>query len=555
MSVLGRKWVIKNTNKEKDTFFKILENRGITNLEEKAELHDPFLFNEMRNAVSRIKKAITDNERIMIFGDYDVDGITGTAILFHILKKIKANVSYRLPNRVDDGYGLSGKFIDIFAEKEVKLLITVDCGISNHSAISEAKKKGIDSIITDHHAIPEKMSEAFAVLHPKCKNSSYPFNGLTGAGVAFKLAQALIIENFSKEEHEELIESIIDLASLGTVADIGPLKGENHLIVKKGLKRLKKTKWIGLKKIMKMAAIDENSEIDCSTIGFRIAPRINAAGRIGDPYLALSLLLQEEENEQVNALGNKLEELNDLRREMTKLALLEAEKRISTSRNLPYILIAESPDWHVGILGLIAGKLAEKYTRPSIIMQDFGDTLVGSARSNGFFNIIEAISAHDKYLISFGGHAQAAGFSIKKENLENFKKELSAYTEQKLKGIELKATIAIDCEIKKGEIGFDLLEKLEKLKPFGVDSENPTFLIKDVEPSQINQVGKEKNHLKFNVSLHESEIRVIAFKLGEFSETLREHKKIDLVCNLSRNKWNGRDYIELHALDFRESKT
>ncbi|MDD3861883.1 MAG: DHH family phosphoesterase, partial [Candidatus Gracilibacteria bacterium] len=308
MSFLGKKWIIRNPDQNKDPLTKILENREVENIEDGAVLHDPFLFEDMKKAVERVKNAIQKQERIIVLGDYDVDGISGATILITTLRKMGANVSYRLPHRVNDGYGLSGKFIDEFIEKNVNLLITVDCGISSNKEIKKAKENGIDVIITDHHTIPiDQTTDTVAILHPQKKDSKYPYKDLTGAGVALKFAQALMIdehgENFNSEEFDELVA----LASLGTIADLGPLKGENRWIVKKGLKNLLNTKSRGLKKLIELAGKKEQEIIDSYTIGFRIAPRINAAGRIGDPYLALSLLLQGEDSEKVDGLGQQLE--------------------------------------------------------------------------------------------------------------------------------------------------------------------------------------------------------------------------------------------------------
>ncbi|MFH1284535.1 MAG: single-stranded-DNA-specific exonuclease RecJ [Candidatus Peregrinibacteria bacterium] len=552
MSVLGKKWVIKNTS-GKNTIKKILENRGLKDFEKDYELHDPFLFADMERAVERIDKAISNNERIIVFGDYDVDGITGTAILVNILRRLSANVSYRLPNRMEDGYGFSEKFIPDFVEKGVKLLITVDCGISCADTIAQAAGEGIETIVTDHHEIPRSIpKEAVAILHPRDPNSSYPERNLTGAGMAFKLAQALIEKHFP-EKKDEYIMSVIDLAALGTVADIGPLKGENRTIVKKGIQVLCNTKWVGLKKIMQLADVKEDSNIDASTIGYRIAPRINAAGRIGDPYLALSLLLAQNFDKKVNMWGNKLEELNSKRKEMMTSSFIEAESGFDTA-SPPFIFIAHNPDWHVGILGLVAGRLVETYARPAIIMQDFGDTLVASARSPEYFNIVEAITVFGKYLTSFGGHSQAAGFNMKKENLEAFKKEMADYAEEKLKGMDLRPTLKIDCALDPQEASFEFISEMEKLKPYGVENPKPTFLLKGIEPHFVDLVGREQNHLKFSVEFNKKNIGVIAFHMGKFADALRTHKKIDIVCHLERHSWNSRENLQFQALDFRESR-
>lgn len=553
MSVLGKKWLIRNADSDKSIIDKLLENRGVSSTEEKEsfinpEFHSPFLFEDMEKAVDRIKKAIENQERIIVFGDYDVDGISSTAIAVNALQRIGAEVSYRLPHRMDDGYGLSNKFIEEFAEKGVKLVITVDCGISCHEQVSLAAEKGIDIIITDHHTVPTQIPEkAHSILHPLYSN--YPFPDLTGAGVAFKLAQGLAARCLPEDEAKELVESLIDLASLGTLADLGKLKGENRFIVKEGLKKLANTKWIGLKKIMELASVKESELYDTSKVAFRIVPRINAAGRIGDPYIALSLLLQDNHSEKVELLGEKLEELNNQRQVMTKLAIEQAIQGLDEN-NLPPILVAHNPEWHVGILGLVASRLAEKYAKPAIVMQDFGDTLVASARSPQFFNIVEALKHCENNLMSFGGHAQAAGFSLKKENLESFTDCVTAYAHDILQHTEFSPTIQIDCSLNSAEIDFSLIDQIEKLQPFGVENEKPTFILHGVEPNFIDNVGKEGEHLKFSLPINGQNVQVIGFRMGEFVQNLRDHRKIDLVFHLERNLWNNKEYIQLHAIDF-----
>lgn len=548
MSILGKKWIIRNTDKNKSAFEKILENRQFLTLSELSDFHDPFLFEDMEKACERIEKAIQNHERIIIFGDYDLDGISGTAILVHTLRQLKAEVSYRLPHRVDDGYGLSEKFIDEFIEKKIKLIITVDCGISCGKEVRKAAAHGIDTIITDHHTIPESKPEASAILHPKIPNTKYPFTELTGAGVALKLAHALLIRNHS--DHNDFLHSLVDLATLGTIADLGALVGENRLIVKKGLQNLANTKWLGLRKIMNLASIKPGTAIDATKIGFQIAPRLNAAGRIGDPYTALSLLLQQEENPQIELLGRKLEELNSKRQDLTKKAFEEMEQDLNKGQELPHMLIAHHTDWHVGILGLVAGKLAEKYGRPAIIMQDFGDILVASARSPKYFNIVDAIKHCSELLVSFGGHAQAAGFNLKKGNLVAFKEKILNYAQEKLQNTDLQATLEIDCEIQSDEIDLQFLDKIETLAPFGMGNEKPIFILRDVEPFFIGNVGSNGDHMKFMAKIRGKNIEVIAFRLGNFSSQLRQHRKIDLVCHLEKNSWQNQTTIQLQALDF-----
>ncbi len=552
MSVLGKKWLIRNENKEKSALEKIMEDQSHKSLDELTNFHDPFLFDDMRKSVDRIQQAIKEGEKITIFGDYDVDGISGTAILVQVLRMLNANVACKLPSRINDGYGLSGKFIDLFEMDGTKLIITVDCGISCRNEVEKASKAGIDTIITDHHTIPEKKPEAFAILHPKL-NNTYPFPELTGSGVAFKLAHALIRENFPNEE-DSLVEQFIDLAALGTVADLGPLVNENRLIVKRGLEVLAKTKWIGLKQIMDLAKIETSHDLDTYSIGFQIAPRINAAGRIGDPHTALSLLLQENKSSQLFELSEKLEKLNEHRKKMTFEALEEAEQHFENYPEIPNILIAENPNWHVGILGLVAGRLHEKYGRPAIIMQDLGDTLVASARGPKGFNVTEAIASAAPLLVNFGGHAQAAGFNIQKENLEAFKEQVSKFADEKLPTADTTPILEIDCEINPDEISFDFLKELESLSPFGVANSQPIFIAKNISPTFISQVGQNGDHLKFSIPRESKSVQAIGFYMGKYADDLRNQLRVDVVFHLERNTWKNKDYLQLRALDFAPSK-
>jgi len=548
MSVLGKHWKINDDDETLSILEKLKKNRPVHQEKELVELHDPFLFSDMAKAVARIEKAIENGERIMIFGDYDVDGITSSAILIQALKKINAKVSCRLPNRVTDGYGLSEKFIDEFIEKEIGLIITVDCGISCISQIKKANENGIDTIITDHHKIPEKIPEALAILHPKICNN-YPCKELTGAGVALKLAQALAEKHIKDDEREDVLARFLELACLGTVSDLGVLAGENRLIVKKGLDHLKDTNIAGLQKLKESAKIEHNTSLNTMNIGFGLAPRINAAGRIGDPYKALFLLLQKHDHEKAKELADELETLNITRREMTEKSIEEINEVLKDS-SLPAIIIESSPDWHVGILGLIAGKIVEKTNRPAMIMQDLGDHYVASARSPEYFNVIEAITKFKDLLMGFGGHPQAAGLSIKKENYEEFKKLISEYTEKKLLEINQRPLIEIDCELSESDLTLDLLDEIEQLEPFGIGNKQPIFMMTKVFVDKIGQVGAKKNHLKFSVH----DINAIAFGMGKYREIISDQSALDIVFQLSRNTWNGRENLSIQILDFKDSK-
>lgn len=560
MSVLKKTWHVKNNDSEKTLIQRLFENRHLAgektidyffNTDYVKGLYDPLLLKGMKEGLERIDRALKEKERVIVFGDYDVDGITSTAILFQTLKELGANISYRLPDRQSDGYGLNARFIEEFKEKEIKLLITVDCGISNIEEIEKAKSYGIDVIITDHHAMPllERFPRAaYAIIHPKQEGCPYPFKEITGAGVAFKLSQAL----FTRHKKSNNFEKFFDLAALGTVADCAPLIDENRLIVKGGLKMLKNTRNAGLKHLKRLAGIDDNRKINTETLSFLLAPRINAAGRIAHPYYALQMILAEDE--KALQFAQKLEKLNQERQRITGLAIIEVEKKFGKFPEKKNILVAYDSKWSSGIIGLLAGKMEEKYTRPCIIMEDRGDTLVGSIRSPEFFSSIQLLKQCREYLDRFGGHEQAGGFNICKKNLDAFLKKITEVADELLRGKEIKNVLSIDSEITPSEINMATLEKIEAFEPFGIGNERPTFLLKNVPVHGIRAMGSEKKHLSFEVYLGERDIRCFGFHLGPMALRLHEGTHLDIVCHLERNEWNGNTKLELKMIDFAVTK-
>lgn len=557
MSVLGKLWKIKNTKKDLPTLELLLENRNILTRKEKidflkadfdTENHSPFLFRDMNKAVNRIYEAIKTGEKIIVFGDYDVDGISATAIVVHVIKRLGGTVSYRLPHRVNDGYGLNKTFIEEFKDIGLNLLITVDCGISCANEVELAKGYGIDVIISDHHAIPERFpDQAYAILHPLQRIENYPFRYLTGAGVALKLGQALLersdLENIAEEN-----DLILKFASLGTVADLGPLYGENRTIVKKGLTLLSNSEWKGLKYLKKYSGIEDGHEVTSSTIGYRLAPRINAAGRIGTPYVALQLLLKNDEDAE--KLAEKLDQLNRKRQVMTAKALELAEQVLDVQIQEELMLVAHSDQWHTGILGLLAGRLAEKYFRPTIIMEDRGHELVGSARSPETFSMIQALTEQKKLLSHFGGHQQAAGFSIKKEYLAEFIKNIQNYAKNTIDKNTLKPHLNIDCEISFSEIDEDFYTEIKELEPFGMENDEPIFLLRNVTPLSPKLVGNNQNHIKFTASRDGRSLNAIGFNLGGYFDRLIKKRTIDIVCSLGVNRYLDREDLQIKVIDY-----
>lgn len=559
MSLLGKRWILKKTDPTKKLVDRIMASRGLvepseisTFFSETEEFLDPFLMKDMERAVERITKAIADKERIIVYGDYDVDGITGTTILVRTLLRLGAQVSYRIPHRFDDGYGLHDKYIDECAELGAKIFITVDCGISCAPQISRAKNLGIDVIVTDHHTIPEKIpADAYAILHPLQSDCPYPFKGLTGSAVAFKLASALL-QRLDPDDHKAFLETLTDLASFGTVADCGPLIGENRTIVKRGLKAFKRTQWIGFRHMKELAKIEEK-DIDTTTIGFKMGPRINAAGRIDHPYVALQLLLRDDDDGRTRALAEKLESLNIQRQEMTQKAVFEAMKLYKPEYH-KHLFIAHSPDWHTGILGLIAARAVEKFGCPAIILQERGDMLVASARSIDGCNVTELIASQAENLMTFGGHAAAAGLSVKKEKLHIVERELYKKAQQLWgsAGGGFTPSLTLDAEIAHHELTMENANLLEKMQPFGIGNTKPLFLIRNARISEISLIGKEHNHARLTIETSSGTIPGVFFSAPE--KVLRRqigdaNTPVDIACTLELNRFRGRTTLQLMVTD------
>jgi single-stranded-DNA-specific exonuclease len=556
VSVLGKTWLIQNEDRSSSLLKKLLSNRGLN--EEQAierffhpsvehDFHDPFLMNDMKKAVERISGAIVRGERVMLFGDYDVDGITGTAILMRALTKLGAKVSYRLPHRIEDGYGMREKFIKEFKKLDVKLAITVDNGISCFNEIELANSLGIDVIITDHHTIPEKIPNAYAILHPKLPGSKYPFADLTGAGVALKFAQALYMERITDEdERNEEIKKLLDLACMGTIGDIGPLLGENRYIVKEGLNVLENTRWPGLSRLKQSAGI--KGKLDSHDIGFLLSPRINAAGRIAHPKQALNLLLHDAERGEV--LANELEQLNRKRQDMTQELMVIADTEALKQLKEPILIISDK-SFHGGIIGLLAGKLAEKYFRPAIVMEERENVFIGSCRSIPGFNIVEILNGVKDLLPHYGGHAAAAGFDLPKENLKDFTKRVIKQVGKTISAKSIKPVIEIDCEISHNEITEKTIGVLDWFEPFGAANPTPRFVCRNIPLVDFGTVGANRKHLKIKTKLNGVTVDCIGFGLGQFFKKLANKKSLDVVCEIEKDNWNGNNKIQLKIVDFK----
>jgi single-stranded-DNA-specific exonuclease len=542
MSLLGKKWEIGEEGVE------ALIKRNLD--DETVMFHDPFLMPDMKKATERLKKAIEGDERILIFGDYDVDGISGTALMVQTFRELGANVSYRLPNR-QDGYGINAKWIDEFVKVKVDVLITVDCGVSNRAEIETAQAAGIDVIITDHHTLPDPLPDAYAILHPHLPNSPYPFHYLSGSAVAFKLGVGLMELMRGKEASLDWRQKIVDLASLGTVADCVPLVGENRWITREGIDQMKKSHWKGLKVLLKKAGVEEIQGHDSDVIGFKIGPRINAAGRLETPYFSLQLLL--DENGSAHSLADKLEEMNNMRREMVASAIEEAEAQVAEKNLLDHkIIIAWSKDWPAGIIGLIAARLSEKYHRPTIVLEQRDTKLVASCRSPEGFNIVDALRNSKDRFITYGGHAAAAGFSVELDQLPHLVKELQIYTNKTLSDEDLIPVLTIDHRLSLSDLSFELLDELTRLEPFGQSNLRPKFILEDIDPIDLQTVGREHSHLRFRLNAGKS-VSAIAFRFGSYHQQIQEaylkKQKLDVVFELEKNVWKGNVKLQIRVID------
>ncbi|NDK10295.1 single-stranded-DNA-specific exonuclease RecJ [Candidatus Gracilibacteria bacterium] len=540
LSILGNRIILPTHSKE-SSIDDILSLRfdDLSILEKNmSDLHDPYLMCDMERAVARIKLAKENYEKVIIFGDYDVDGVTSTSILMHLFKTLGMLVSYRLPHRVHDGYGLKQKFIDELAPLGVTLIITVDCGSRDADIVTYAKSLGIDIIVTDHHHVPEAMpDDAVAFLNPNRPDCPYPYKGLAGAGVALKLMMAVSREYFDDAKYLQYLQETIDIAAVGTVADCMQLTGENRIIVAEGLKQIKNSRSRGLRRLIE-DKIDE--DLDADIFGFLIGPRLNAAGRMDTPYKAVNLILNNSDSLETTL--REIEELNNLRKQKTLEFVESALERIDSSHN---IIMYHSADISHGIIGIVAGRLTERFYKPSIVLIDEGEKLVASCRAPEYFSMVEILEQFKDSFITFGGHKQAAGFSILKTDFPEFQKNIIAEMNKRDFSVH-KKELTVDKSIALDEIGFKLIASMNRFKPFGMGNKKPLFIIEGYVPEKISFLGKGRDHLKFESRYG---FKIFAFGLGEYYEELKKATVFDIVFDLSEDNWNGKRGIMIKIVD------
>lgn len=561
---MNKKWEIYQTNEEKVEKLQekyklnrllstLLTNRGITEETEitkflnpkRSDFYDPFGMPDMEKAAERILKAIKDKEQIIIYGDYDVDGITSVTVLKSFLEERGIQVNVYIPNRLNEGYGLNKTAMEEIAKQGNKLMITVDCGITAVDEVEYAKTFGIETIITDHHEPAEELPKAIAVVDAKRKDNKYECRNLAGVGVVFKLIQALSIK-LGLDPKEYL--KYLDIVCVGTISDIVPLTDENRVIVKLGLKLVEQTKNLGLKEILQSCGY---SKINSTTISFGVAPRINACGRMGHQEEALNLLLSKEENE-VKELTQKINEYNKTRQEIEKNIYNEAVEQIEKEGlDTKNTIVVSGKGWHHGVIGIVSSKITELYFKPSILLCEEDGECKGSGRSIPGFDLHEALMECNDTIDKFGGHAMAVGINIKKEKVEEFKEEFEKIAKEK-EVDKIIPILNLDAEIKLDDVNKEMVDSLKELEPFGEANKMPIFAFRNLKIDSIRSLSEGK-HLRLSVKDNKNIINAIGFNMGALADTYRIGDRVDIAGNLEINSFNGVDSIQINIKDIMKS--
>ena len=531
----------------------LLYNRGLTEpslLEpfitgDKRLSGNPWLLPDMHLAVARLYRALLSGENIAVYGDFDADGITGTALLVQGLSSLGVKVTPYIPHRLTEGYGLKVAALENLHRQGISLVITVDCGITALAEVKKAKRLGLDIIITDHHTPLPEMPPAIAIINAKRADSSYPFSELTGAGVAIKLLQALF-QGIGKERQ---LDELLDLVAVGTIADMAPLSGENRYLVKEGLKLINTTPRLGIREIISQAGLSLGS-LDAESISWIIAPRLNAAGRLAHAITSYKLLMTDSIQE-ARGLAIWLEQKNAERQRLTTNVLAKAREQI-LAQGISPLLIASDSDYPVGIVGLVASRLAEEFYRPAIVIRTGEKISSGSCRSIPEFNIILALNQCSRLLSQFGGHSQAAGFTLPTSNLARLKQHLSQLAAEQLAAVELRPQLDIDAEVTLPELSGDTFHTIQQLAPFGRGNPAPTFLSRKTEVIDCHTMGDNGEHLRLKLKQGGIVWDGVAFRLGDHLAEVSP--RLDIVFNLEVDRWGGAERLRLNILDFAPAK-
>ncbi|MGI6225132.1 MAG: single-stranded-DNA-specific exonuclease RecJ [Peptococcales bacterium] len=540
------------------TLAMLLANRGYSEaskaskfLEPKlTDLSSPFELTNMKEAIEKIRLAIAAKEKIVIYGDYDVDGITSTTLLTEAFRVLGMEIDYYIPDRVEEGYGLNIEALQTLARQGTQLIITVDCGISSKIEVNLGQKLGLDFIITDHHQPPEELPDCL-IINPQLEKKSSAWKNLSGVGVAFKLAQGLLSEILGKGAPEDLLQ-FMDLVALGTIADIVPLVGENRIIVKYGLEQIASGKRTGIKALCESAGLDFRN-ITSSNVGYMLAPRLNACGRIGDANLGVKLLLTTCENE-AHEIAQKLNAENKNRQSIESKIFQEALEMIQRENlSEKKVIVLAGETWHPGVIGIVASRLVDKFYRPIIILTKQDEVYKGSGRSIPGFHLYQALTTCNEFLESFGGHSQAAGISLKEENLHQFVMKINDLAGNILTEEDFVPVVDLDGEINLAEVDFDLFEELTKLEPFGFANPEPVLIYRRSEVKEYKEVGNNGGHLKLKIKAGKSFWDGIGFNMAGLLEVAATQEPLDLAFSLDKNNWNGKTTLQLIVKDMKLS--
>lgn len=536
----------------------VLINRGVLTFDEARrflkprldDLHDPFVMQDMDAAIHRITAALNRGERVMIFGDYDVDGTTATALLYLVLRSRSDGVSYYIPDRLQEGYGLSERGVDEAEQRGVTLIIAVDCGITASREIDLARTAGIDVIVVDHHQPGDDLPDALAVLNPKRPDCPYPFKDLCGAGLAYKVVQALAAR---LNLPAEVTEAHLDIVALGTTADIVPLQGENRVLVKYGLEALQHSRKPGLQALIEAAGLAEKP-ISTSQVVFGLAPRLNAAGRMGDASRVVRLLTTDDPDESTK-LAYELNAENRRRQQQDETAFIEARTMVEQD---PFLreargLVLASDRWHPGVIGIVASRMVEVFCRPTVMITVEGQLGRGSARTMGTFHLYDALKACADLLIRFGGHRHAAGLTIRADRIDALRERFNAVVSERTTPEDFISTLPIDAEIAFKDIDPRLIRLLKLLAPFGPENRQPLLISRDLTVvGTPYTIGSEKTHLKFRVGQDGRTLDAIGFGLAAQVDQLRaQPSDLRLAFTLEENTWNGTTSLQLRVKDMK----
>ena len=537
----------------------VLLNRGIETEEQVKGyiskslefINNPKLLPDIEAAVERIISAIENKEKIVIYGDYDVDGVTSTSLLYSFLNDNGADVEYFIPDRMKDGYGLNVFAVNKLSKKGTRLIITVDCGISSFGEVELAKAQKMDVIITDHHTCKEKIPQALAVVNPKRPDCEYPFNALAGVGVTFKLVLATAMKLGLNTR--ECFDKYVEFAAIGTVADVVSLLGENRVIVHKGIKSIEKSDNYGIKSLLKISGA-YGKEINSTTIAFMISPRLNAAGRMGSAELAVNLLLSKSE-EEAYELAVKLDMINK-QRQKTELEIFnEAVEMIENDPDMDNkkVIVLAKEGWHHGVIGIVASRIVEMYYKPCILIAQEGNVGKGSGRSVSQMNLFDALKECEDLLTQYGGHDQAAGLSINMDNFNSFVIKINKYAQERFETGFVK-TLDIDCSVPSAFISIQSAKQLKWLEPVGMDNEKPVFALKGVKVVNATVMGAEGKHLKIKVDLSGNVVEAVGFGFGDYAKYLTPGRLIDIAFNLDINYFMESEKVQLIIKDIKSTK-